>query len=61
MIYIAGGTSFLGKRVVRKLLAEDMDLRCLFRSEAAKLKLALLQGNLEYKLELAGGDLFSPY
>jgi len=59
MIYIAGGTSFLGKKVVKKLLTEGMELRCLFRSEAAKLKLIDLQREFKDKLDLAGGNLFS--
>jgi len=36
MIYIAGGTSFLGKKVVRNLAEKGAEVRCLFRSEAAR-------------------------
>jgi len=57
MIYIAGGTSFLGKRVVKKFLAEGMHLRCLFRSEAAKIKLSELQKDFKDSLELIGSNL----
>jgi nucleoside-diphosphate-sugar epimerase len=59
MIYIAGGTSFLGKIIVKKLLDEGMAVRCLFRSEAAKLKLIDLQKDFRDNLDLAGGNLYS--
>ena len=59
MIYIAGGTSFLGKKVVKKLMAEGIKVRCLFRSEAAKLKLIDLQVDFKDQLDLTGGNLYS--
>ena len=59
MIYIAGGTSFLGKRVVKKLLIEGMHLRCLIRSEAAKIKLFELQKDFKDSLELISSNLDS--
>jgi nucleoside-diphosphate-sugar epimerase len=60
MIYIAGGTSFLGKRVTGKLLSGGMAVRCLFRSEASRLKLIEIQKNYKDRIELAGGNLYSP-
>lgn len=59
MIYLAGGTSFLGKRVVEKLLGSGKDIKCLFRSEAAKHKLVLLREKNKEKLDMAGGNLYS--
>jgi len=59
MIYIAGGTSFLGKRVVEKLLNKNKELRCLFRSEAAKHILLSLQEKSGKKLDLSVGNLLS--
>ncbi|MHB1377381.1 MAG: SDR family oxidoreductase [Candidatus Humimicrobiaceae bacterium] len=59
MIYIAGGTSFLGKKVVKKLLAEGINVRCLFRSETAKSKLIDLGEDFKNQLDLAGGNLYS--
>ncbi|MCE5330334.1 NAD(P)H-binding protein [bacterium] len=59
MIYVAGGTSFLGKRVVGKLLNNKKELRCLFRSEAAKYKLLDLQKKNRKKFDLVGGNLLS--
>ena len=60
MIYIAGGTSFLGKKVIKKLLAEGIRVKCLFRSEAAKSKLADTGEDFKNQLDLAGGNLDSP-
>jgi len=59
MIYIAGGTSFLGKKVVIKLLAEGEKVRCLFRSETAKSKLIDLGEDFKNQLDLSGGNLCS--
>lgn len=59
MIYVAGGTSFLGKRVVEKLLEDEKDIKCLFRSEAAKNKLLSLKEKYREKLNLASGNLYS--
>lgn len=59
MIYIAGGTSFLGKKVIKKLLAEEIKVRCLFRSEAAKSKLIDLGEDFKNQLDLADGNLYS--
>jgi len=59
MIYVVGGTSFLGKKVIEKLLNNGKELRCLFRSEAAKHILLDLQEKNEKKLDLAGGNLLS--
>jgi nucleoside-diphosphate-sugar epimerase len=59
MIYIAGGTSFLGKKVIKKLLNEGLHVRCLFRSEAARSKLADLGDNFKSQIDLTGGNLYS--
>lgn len=59
MIYIAGGTSFLGKKVIEKLLADKKELRCLFRSKEAKHKLLDLQEKTKKKFDLASGNLLS--
>ncbi|MHB1347262.1 MAG: SDR family oxidoreductase [Candidatus Humimicrobiaceae bacterium] len=60
MIYVAGGTSFLGKKVVEILLAEGKQLRCLYRTETARLKLMALRGDIEGRLNLAEGNMSSP-
>ncbi len=60
MILIAGGTSFLGKKVVKKFLAEGLSIRCLFRSEAAKSKLIDLGKDFKAELDLAGSNLNNP-
>ncbi|MEI7616496.1 MAG: NmrA family NAD(P)-binding protein [Actinomycetota bacterium] len=59
MIYIAGGTSFLGKKVVKNLAETGAEVRCLFRSEAARSKLIILGNDLKKHLDLAGGNLNS--
>jgi nucleoside-diphosphate-sugar epimerase len=59
MIYIAGGTSFLGKKVVKKFLSEGLEVRCLFRSETARSKLADLGKDFKNQLDLIGGNLYS--
>jgi len=59
MIYVAGGTSFLGKKVVEKLLEENKEVRCLFRNEEAKNKLQDLVKKYPDKLSLVSGNLLS--
>ena len=60
MIYITGGTSFLGKKVVKKFLSEGLEVKCLFRSEAARSKLIDLGKDFKNQLDLTGGNLYSP-
>lgn len=59
MIYVAGGTSFLGKKVVEKLLENNKEIKCLFRNDEARNKLQDLQQKYGGKLILVSGNLYS--
>ncbi|MCL4385146.1 MAG: NAD(P)H-binding protein [Cyanobacteria bacterium] len=59
MIYVAGGTSFLGKKVVEKLLKNNKEIKCLFRNEEARNKLQDLQQKYGDRLILVSGNLYS--
>jgi len=60
MIYIAGGTSFLGQRVVKRFLEEKYDVTCLSRSEETKNKLFKLKEKYNGNLNIVSGNLQNP-
>ncbi len=60
MVYIAGGTSFLGQRVVKRFLEEKYDVTCLSRSEETKNKLFKLKEKYNGNLNIVSGNLQNP-
>ncbi len=59
MIYLAGATSFLGSKILEKLIADNKKVRCLSRSIQARHKLEKIQQKYPGNIEITGGDLLS--
>lgn len=59
LIYLAGATSFLGNKILQKLLENDEKVRCLSRSMQARRKLEEIQQKYPKNIEITGGNLLS--
>lgn len=59
MIYLAGATSFLGSRILEKLIDDNKKVVCLSRSMQARQKLEKIQKEYPGNIEITGGNLLS--
>ncbi len=60
MIYLAGATSFLGKRILIRLAGNGEKVRCLARSMEARRRLEEIKLKFPDCIEIVGGNLLSP-
>ena len=59
LIYLAGATSFLGQRILHKLIENDKKVRCLARSMEARQRLEEIKQKYPENIEIASGNLLS--
>jgi uncharacterized protein YbjT (DUF2867 family) len=59
LIYLAGATSFLGQRILQRLIEKGEKVRCLARSMEARRKLESLEQNYPENIEIVSGNLLS--
>jgi nucleoside-diphosphate-sugar epimerase len=56
-VLLTGATGFLGQRVLRELLARDVDVRCAVRASSRLSRITELQSRHRQQLEIVTADL----